>query len=353
MSAKRRHPYRDLPDEAFWRRSVTVGTVPAIAAPSGLFDRDDRVMSAGSCFASNLVPWLEDAGITYVRMEEPHPVLRHLPENLGYRDFSASYGNMYTVRQFIQLLARATGDFVPVEDRWYEVGQVVDPFRPGLAYPASNDGEFDALTAQHLRAVVDCVREATVLVFTLGLTETWRSRVDGAVYPVAPGVVAGAYDGERHEFVNLDVDDVRRDLEELRWRLDALNPGLRVVLTVSPVPLVATAGGEHVLVASTYSKAVLRAAAGMAVRDIAGFEYFPAFELVTGPQTAGRHFEADGRSVSAEGIRVVMQAMLGDALQGGSARHVVPKEDALPVSVRLSTLITDTECEEAMLDDRI
>src|SRR3546814_15143665 len=50
---------------------------------------------------------------------------------------------------------------------------------------------------------IECAREAfescDIFVFTLGLTETWRSRVDGTVFPVAPGVSGGTYDSERHE----------------------------------------------------------------------------------------------------------------------------------------------------------
>ena len=39
-------------------------------------------------------------------------------------------------------------------------------------------------------------------------------------------------------------------------------PKLRILLTVSPVPLTATAGDDHVLLATTYSKSVLRAGRG-------------------------------------------------------------------------------------------
>ena len=349
MTAERHHPYLGLPDTAYWRRSIIDGEVRGLGDSAGLFSADDRVMSAGSCFASNMVPWLESAGIAYVRTERPHPALSHLPEHLGYREFSAAYGNMYTVRQFVQLLDRASGAFAPVEDRWHIDGRVIDPFRPGLAYPATSDGEFDALTRQHLDCVEAAVREATVLVFTLGLTEAWHSRVDGAVFSVAPGVVAGHFDEARHEFVNFDVSDVATDLAALRERVDRLNPGLRIVLTVSPVPLVATASGEHVLEASTYSKAVLRAAAGQAVRDLSEVEYFPAFEIVTGPQARGRAFEDDGRTVSAAGIEAVMRVMLGRvAAELGSSPEA--QRSGAPESVRLSTLIADAECEEALLD---
>ncbi len=350
MRGPHQHPYQSQPDKAFWKRSVKTGEIPTSLTCGSLFRADDRVMSAGSCFASNVVPWLEQAGITYVRTELPHPALAHLPENLGYREFSAAYGNMYTVRQFVQLLARATGAFWPVEDRWVDESIVIDPFRPGLRFPASSNGEFDALTRQHLSCVLRAVESATVLVFTLGLTEAWRSKIDGAVYPVAPGVIAGEFDPNVHEFVNFTYGDVLSDIIELREQLDTLNPELRIVLTVSPVPLVATATDNHVLLASTYSKSVLRAVAGEAATGLQGVEYFPAYEIVTGPQSGGRFFEADARSVTTEGIEAVMRVMLGDAtVKPRETSHEVPSD--APASVLLSSRITDAECEEAMLDD--
>ena len=48
--------------------------------------------------------------------------------------------------------------------------------------------------------------------------------------------------------------------------LKRLNPGVRVLLTVSPVPLIATYEPRHVLVSTTYSKSVLRVAAEQVMR---------------------------------------------------------------------------------------
>ena len=142
-----------------------------ITSQEPLLSHHDRVMSAGSCFASNLIPWLERSGIDYVRTEVPPPAFDWLPENLGYRNFSAAYGNIYTARHLRQLLERCLTLFAPAEDRWYQDPFVIDPFRPGLRYPARSDEEFDLLTRQHLDAVVEAIRGSTVLVFTLGLTE--------------------------------------------------------------------------------------------------------------------------------------------------------------------------------------
>src|SRR5690242_12644684 len=108
------HPYRDLDARAYWSRAVANGSFEAVALvrrERPLLQPDDRVASIGSCFASNLVPHIESAGFSYVRAEPPHPAVAHLPENLGYRGFSAAYGNVYTARQMRQLAQRSLGDF--------------------------------------------------------------------------------------------------------------------------------------------------------------------------------------------------------------------------------------------------
>ena len=293
------HPYRSSRQGVLVTRGgrrLRPGRPRVLA--TALIGRDDRVVSAGSCFASNLVPYLEGAGVEYVRSEPPHPAFAGLPDNLGYRGFSAAYGNIYSARHLLQLLQRVRGSFRPAEDRWHDGPLVIDPFRPGLRYPARSDGEFDALLRQHLAAVRRALESATVFVFTLGLTESWVSAIDGAAYPACPGTVAGTFDPERHVFRNFSTAEVRADLEEFVAGLRQINPSVRVVLTVSPVPLVATATTEHVLTATTYSKAVLRAAAGEVVAADPAVTYFPAYEIVTGPQAPESFFESDRRDVS-------------------------------------------------------
>jgi hypothetical protein len=346
------HPYQNAPDRSFWSRSVSSGfDVRQLADHDGpLIRPGEPVASAGSCFASNLVPFLERAGFEYLRTERRNPAFSNVrPENLGYENFSAAYGNIYTPRQLLQLLRRCLGSFRPAEDRWHTDAGVIDPFRPGLRYHALTDREFDLLGAQHLRAVRRVFEEAKVFIFTLGLTEAWVSRLDGAVFPACPGTVAGTFDEALHAFVNFSVDEVTSDLDAFVTELCALNRGVRVILTVSPVPLVATATGQHVLLSSTYSKAVLRASAEEIVRRHAFVSYFPAFEIVTGPQAPDAYLEADRRSVTQEAIATVMTAFLAACEAADQAARVVTAAEGDSARL-LSRMLSQVECEEGMAD---
>ena len=123
-------PYGFAPDRSFWSRGVARRFEPAalMAAPAKLLRRGDRVMSAGSCFAANIVPYLEKSGFHYVRTETRHPLVHVPAENFGYDNFSASYGNLYTARQLLQLLYRALNLWQPKEDAWEIDGEFIDPF---------------------------------------------------------------------------------------------------------------------------------------------------------------------------------------------------------------------------------
>jgi hypothetical protein len=349
------HPYETAPDRAFWSKAVASHWDPIESVDGApLIRRDDRVMSAGSCFAANLVPYLERAGFSYIWTELMHPRFVGVPkENFSYGKFSAAYGNIYTVRQLLQLLQRCLGRFHPVEDRWVDGDTIVDPFRPALRYRARSQHEFEMLTRQHLQRTLKAFTEASVFIFTLGLTEAWLSKTDGAVYPACPGTIAGKFDAGRYVFHNFSVVEVAADLELFIDLLREINPAVRFVLTVSPVPLVATATADHVLVASTYSKSVLRTVAGDVVAKRPNVTYFPAYEIVTGPQAPYEFFEQSRRDPSKAAIDAVMTTFLAHC-EGAAVRcQVTEAEEAAPVLDRLAKLsnaLADAECEEAMVE---
>jgi hypothetical protein len=342
------HPYKTAPRTAFWSRAVSEGwnASDLIQSEGPLLTARDRVMSAGSCFAANIVPHLEKAGLTYLRTRQQVSSLPELSaDNFSYAKFTADYGNIYTTRQLLQLLRRSRGEFSPQEDRWRTGNGIVDPFRPGLKYPAASDVEFDMLVAQHLRHTLEGFAKASVFIFTLGLTEAWQSKIDGSVYPACPGTVAGKFDAELHEFVNFSVSEIVEDLCAFATEVRLVNPGLRLIFTVSPVPLVATATSDHILNATIYSKSVLRAAVGEAVRHIERSSYFPAYEIITGPQAPHSYFEADRRNPSEKGIGEVMRVLLGACETAGAVPVVV--RPASPSAAEISKAIADAECEEA------
>ncbi|MGH8460788.1 MAG: GSCFA domain-containing protein [Stenotrophobium sp.] len=311
------HPYRDLPPERFWRRAienVRAEQVDPVIRTKFKITPVTCIATAGSCFAQRISERLGDRGFNFLQAETP-PADMAASEaaRLNYGAFSARFGFLYTARQLRQLIERAYGDFTPANSVWQlENGRFVDPFRPRV----EPDGfrsveELESSRTQHLSAVRRMFETLDVFIFTLGLTESWRDKTDGAVFPIAPGVAGGTMDFKRYEFVNFTVSEVDDDLQKFMILLSKINPAARVILTVSPVPLVATYADKHVLTSTMYSKSVLRVAADQIAQRHPNCDYFPSYEIIAGSFNRGQYFGNDLRAVTPAGVDHVMRLFFG------------------------------------------
>lgn len=313
-SSGRSHPYRGLPDRQFWRKgvsSVRMEDFDPVTPPMKRIGRNDRIATAGSCFAQHIAKALSTSGYNYFVAEQgPADETERLHRQFG--TFSARYGNIYTAAQLNQLFDRAAGAFQPEDMAWTRSdGSLVDPFRPRVEPDGFHDVESllrdrDA----HFASVNEMWRSLDVFVFTLGLTESWQAVSDGAVFPLAPGVVGGEMDTAKYRFHNYSAAEIVVEMTQFFKKLRSVNASARVILTVSPVPLEATYAPNHVLTSTTYSKAALRVAAEELSAAHDWVEYFPSFEIITGNFNRGRYFGEDLREVTPEGVSHVMKLFL-------------------------------------------
>lgn len=341
------HPYKNLPPKSFWLPSVAQQSpfdIADIYQKKFSITATDGIASAGSCFAQHVGRHLKSSGFRYLDVEPPpEPLPQALHTRFGYGIYSARFGNIYTARQLLQLFDRAFDTFHPADAAWYKDDRVYDAFRPAIEPGgfASLD-EMRVCRAGHLAAVRRMFEQVDVFVFTLGLTESWQSKLDGAVYPLCPGTVAGEYSDQKYEFHNFSAAEVLDDLSVFISKLRAIRPSARLLLTVSPVSLVATASPVHVLVATTYSKAVLRAVAGEIAASHDFVDYFPSFDLLASHPMRGMFYAPDMREVTAAGVEFVMQHFF--------AQHHVPRESQVDDAAQVENLHPDDiACEEIML----
>lgn len=308
-------PYDGLDPRAYWRTAVASrgpGRLRDLYVPRFPITRDMPIFTAGSCFAQHVHRALKAAGYAVIEAEPaPEGVPEAVANSFFYGTFSARYGNIYNPRQFRQLLEEAAGTFTPGHPVWSRDGRFFDAIRPNVDPGGFGNARAVALAREdHLAAVAASIARAQVVVFTLGLHETWQDRDSGAVYPTAPGVIADAPDGADIGFVSLGHDEIVAEVRGFLAHLRGINPGVKLLLTVAPGPLVATAGGGHVLVASTAGKAVLRAAADTLVRGDAGIDYFPSYEIITNPAARGAFFAPNLRNPTPKGVSVVMKQFM-------------------------------------------
>jgi len=321
-------------------------------------ERSTKIATAGSCFAQHISKAVQEAEFCYFVAEQGKNIPLDEREKRQYGVFSARYGNIYSAAQLIQLVDRAYGRFEPRDVAWPRGdGRYVDPFRPEIE-PDGFLHQDDVVRDrdEHLRSVRNMFETLDVFVFTLGLTECWRSTHDGAVFPIAPGVRAGEANPHDYEFHNQTIDEIRYDMRRFVEALSVINPKARIILTVSPVPLAATFTKQHVLPATHYSKAVLRVVADELSYSFANVEYFPSFEIITGSFNRGSYFEDDLRSVNAKGVAHVMRCFFQHFVKSdnvgtetqlagifSSSRHDVRGAEAIEAQKVI--------CEEGFLDE--
>lgn len=346
MTAPPSNPYKVQPPRAFWSGAVGsrhYADLEDMWQPMPM-RREDRVATAGSCFAQHIGNNLAQRGATFMDMEPAPPVFASENEERrwGYGVFSCRYGNLYTSRQLLQLFDEAFGHSTPRERVWEKAGRFFDALRPGID-PVGQDSEKAVLDLRghHLAAVRKMFQTLDLFVFTMGLTEGWAAISDGTMYPVAPGTAAGSYDPARYRFHNLRHAEVLEDMCAFYERLLSVNPGARMLLTVSPVPLAATATEEHVLVATTYSKSVLRSVAQEMAEDYENVHYFPSYEIISSHPARGMFFNPDLRNVNAFGVNYVMEHFFS-----GKMAKIFAAPNGLPEN----EVEVDLICDEEKLD---
>lgn len=302
-------PYNNTRDDIFWRTgvaSVDIGTdLFCDLVPKLSINHDSKISSAGSCFAQHIGKWLIDNNYKYLQSE------------LNTEQVSSfAFGNLYTARSFLQWLT-----LTPTELAQFSIYYDCEAQRFfDLLLPTALSEGYEsrgALMDYRIRVINEAksqIAKSDCFIFTLGLTEAWTDP-SGICYPVCPGIRNGKYDANTYKIKGLKYNEIYADLTSLYLHLQSINPQLKLVLTVSPVPLTATAMDKHVLVANCNSKSVLRAVAGDFCDATPGSSYFPSFEIITATNTHDFRFLSNRRTVSAEGVSYVMRhwaALLGD-----------------------------------------
>lgn len=340
-------PYEGLPPRNYWRTGVAEQhplTVQDLWRPKFPIEATTRIATAGSCFAQHIARYLRERNYAVIDAEPaPRGLEAATAKEFGYGLYSARYGNIYVVRQLLQLINESLGRFRPEDAVWEKNGRFFDALRPSVEPNGLASPELVALhRAQHLQRVREVFESADLLVFTLGLTESWVHTASGTAFPTAPGTIAGRFDPARHAFKNFTFREIHEDFLEARRLLKELRPGMRFLLTVSPVPLTATATGNHVLPATVYSKSVLRGVAGQLADECEDVDYFPSYEIIASHFSKGFFYEPNLRTVGDAGVQAVMRVFFSQQAAPTPAEPTQPR--------KVPPTKDDVVCEEALLE---
>ncbi len=346
-------PYKDVPDQGFWRSGVAEQNpldIQNLYQRKFRIARSQTIATAGSCFAQHIARHLKQRKFKVLNYEPaPRGMSAKLAQKYQFGTYSCRFGNIYTAAQLLQLAREAFGQITPSDPVWEKEGRYFDSQRPNVE-PNGFPTPDDVLRARqtHLKHVRQMLLDMDVFVFPFGLTEAWVHRESQTVFPTAPGTIAGTFDPDLYEFKNFTHSETLQAFVKFKRLLKReREKKLRYIVSVSPVPLTATMSGQHVLAASTYSKSVLRAVAGELFQTHRDVDYFPSYEIITAPQTRGVFFQANQRSVTDTGVETAMRTFLAQH-DPNPVKQDGPKPKAAKQAPKPST--DDLICEEAFLE---
>lgn len=306
------NPYKEKPDYCFWNRAMLDGSINALnlVTKSKIISKDEKISTMGSCFAQHISNHLKKKSFNfYISENKPKNNNNDDLRKYDYGIYSARYGNIYTVRQAYQLFLECLGKRKPTDIFWKKDENFIDALRPNIqGIKSESIDNLIELRLEHLQKVKDIFLNTDWLIFTLGLTECWESKKDKTIFPFAPGVYAGNHiDQNDIIFKNFSCMEVIEDLFSFITEIKKVNKKIKFLLTVSPVPLIATYEDQHVLLSTTNSKSILRVAADEASRKFKDVFYFPSYELITSPMFQGKYYEDNFREVNKFGVSHAMK----------------------------------------------
>ena len=310
------------PDAVFWPN-------PERTPPRSVFEtqpytekvplvtKSTAIGSAGSCFAIEIARNLQRRGFNYVVTESEAEdaangvLVDGIQQGNPHDQSSANHGLLFNTPSFRQLVEKAFEVRRPkrillptcLPTQAGNLARIfMDPFREDVVFLTRE--AFEANYEKHLAAVREAFLKSEVFVVTPGLNECWEFVPDGSVLSRNPREL------DMYPFVRHRVLTVEENVANLQRMFDVIrahNPSLKLIVSLSPVPFLATGRGGacHVITANCHSKAVLRVAIEEFVKANRDVYYFPSYEFVT--TCIESPWGPDERHVTAEAVGRVME----------------------------------------------
>lgn len=241
--------------------------------PKFTLDTRNRMFCIGSCFARNIEEHLIYRGVEVLSKRVVSPKAEWPARPNGFLNKFTTDSVLQELRWLETPPADPAAPLMETKQGWRDMH-----LTPGLP-PSTLERALERrawLAAEYFPRI----RHADVVVLTLGLNEVWRDARAGVRLNAAPGLWEVRREPGRFSLDITDAEENLEALEEIRQRLRALNPAIRMVVTVSPVPMQTTFSGRDVMVANMLSKSTLRAAAGAFAERHDDVDYFPSYEMV-------------------------------------------------------------------------
>ncbi len=243
-------------------------------SPKFTFDKDSSFFTIGSCFARNVENYLMQHGVPLLSKMDNLPPDYFKAEGGKAR---AGYQNVYTPGSVLEMSRLLTRD-----DKFHSIVEV-----KGNHFDLLTHG-LKGLPLDTTRSVRDILLstyenllKTDVLIITLGYNEAWYFKQDDAWVNQSPADQSLRRIADEFELHILNESEIYELLVEAIDNFKSINPDIKFVITVSPVPLNSTFSNDHIVVANQRSKSSLHSAAQRLRSEFDYIDYFPSYEMVT------------------------------------------------------------------------
>ncbi|MGE5214289.1 MAG: GSCFA domain-containing protein [Nitrospirota bacterium] len=276
------------------------------------FARSDKFYAIGSCFARGIEHALTGRGVTVESMAPEFARLQPVNKEVTGLGFTNKY-NTFSILNELSWALDPNAAF-PVDSIFQVTASTW--FDPHCTPTLKLAGFSETLNRRALmQTVAKRVANCRGLIITLGLVEVWRDCKTGVYTNSTPIRSVLNPDPNRYEFHITSFAENWDCLESIHALLTRYgHSDLRIVITVSPVPLLATFSKMDVVVANTYGKSLLRTVAQEWAAVHHNVDYFPSYEIV---QNSNREavWEADLRHVTGASVQHIMDLFVREYIE--------------------------------------
>jgi hypothetical protein len=271
----------------------------------------EPVFAMGSCFAREIEEALSKLGFDVPSLCDAlfkHPLLskaENQARELRPRGFLNRYNTLSMEAEFRNLLGQ--DDALSRGDLLYTINarQCADLHYSQSLPQVSHEATLTrrAMVRDNLGAAL---RRCKLIIITLGLAECWFDSETERYLNNTPGPRVLERFGSQLQVHLTRHSQNLAALERLHKKLcEVLGADIKLVLTVSPVPLVQSFLDQDVVIANQYAKSMLRSVAQEFASNHTNVDYFPSYEFVSYalPQSA---WEWDYRHVRPALVRYIM-----------------------------------------------
>jgi hypothetical protein len=244
-------------------------------SPKFQIKRSSRVFTIGSCFARNIERALLSQNIDVVTGKFSLP-----PEAYMAKANPGGALNKYNTHSIeseilsaFDLVNYPNSGLIEADDGlWWD---------PLSTMTKIADFETVSGVREKIRAVTQRLVDCDAVVITLGLNEVWVDRETGIYMNQMPPAPLMRKHKDRFAISLSGYEDNMATLERtISVIRSKAKDNLKIVFTVSPVPMGATLTPRDVIVANTYSKSMLRICSQALSNKYDFVDYFPSYEMV-------------------------------------------------------------------------